>query len=338
MLTNHPTTTAALSLSLLSLLFGLSLPSSNKMVHINAESFSYTTNLVNGIWTDADGNLGNSGSYSKAPFIIDEGEHRFLLSAGFMYNGTTPRIGSHNADAALYHDFDHPTLAPFRNLANGRNAVLVLNDSLSSAKITNMSFSTTQAANAHQYIDMIYSLNDGLSWQLASVNSGYTRDGLTIDFSHTVSGNRLRVGIMTRYDHATYPYRYLVNPNLSFTYLGLSPVEEASALASLVEAYTPCDSDIDGLTLVTQDIANNLKDQYQSLSVEAKTIFDGSEISLGNLHLDRLNFILHKHAIALNYDVSSIQETQTHSSYQYVFLPVIILGIIGYVITKRKPQ
>jgi hypothetical protein len=338
MLTNHPTTTAALSLSLLSLFFGLAFTNTSRLVSVNADSISYTTDLANGIWTDADGNLGNSGSYSKAPFVIDEGEHRFLFSAGFIYNAATPYFGSHNAYAVPYHDFDHPRLTPFRDLTNGRNAVLVLNDSLINAKITSMVFSTTYVANAHQYIDMIYSLNDGLSWHLAATPSGYTRDGLTIHFNHSIAGNRLRIGIMSRYDYATYPYRYLVNPTLSFTISGLDAVEEASAFASLVEIYTPCDSDIDGLTLVTQDVANNLKDQYQRLSAAAKTIFDNSEISLGNRHLDRLNFLLHKHSITLNYDVSSIHETEEDHNYQYAVFPVVILGIMGYVITKRKPQ
>jgi hypothetical protein len=338
MLTNHPTTTAALSLSLLSLFLMLAVSPQGEILTVTGETSSYTTNLASGTWIDADGNLGTDGSYNIAPFIIDEGAHKFLFSAGFVYDGITPRLGSHTADAALYHDFDHATLEPFRHLTNGRNAVLVLNESLVNAKITSMSFATTQAANGHQYIDMIYSLNDGLSWHLAPTPSGYTRDSLTINFSQSISGNRLRFGIRSRYEYSTSPYRYLSNPTLSFALQGLTATEEASALAALVEIYTPCESDIDGLTYATQAIAHNLKDQYLSLSAEAKTIFDTSEISAGNRHLDRLQFIMNKHTISINNVALSTNGGSLNKNHNDMLLAIITFGIIGYVITKRKPQ
>lgn len=334
MLTKIKTTVAALSLCLLTTFLIFSSHTDDEVI-VSAEPKTFTTNLGNGTWHDYQGNLSNGRNYEVAPFTIIDREHSFLFSSGYLHEGITPRLGSHNATAANYHNFNHPALAQFRHLSSWKSTVFVINKSLINTRVTNITFSMTNTVNGHQYIDLIYSLNDGLTWQHYQDMTGYTyTDGLTISFDCSMVGNRLLFGVLTRYNAIT--YRYLVDPVLTFTYEALTVEQEAHTFANLIGTYTPCESDTDGLTLVDSFVANNLLEQYQTMSLPARIIFDEMVISQDVTYLDRLIFIINKHSIIHDVRVNKTIIDHKNNDATLYLLPLLMVGIFVYVVAKRK--
>jgi hypothetical protein len=298
---------------------------------VEAETNTYTTSFNDFPWKDVNGSYSTRADYTKAPFIVEEETHSFLFSAGYDDATGGPRLGSQNSTAYQYHDFDQASLWPFRNLtSNPSEAVIAMTTSLVGHKVTNVSFSWNATYNGPQDVHLIYSLDDGSNWHIAT--SGATTSGSPLVFSNVISGNHLRIGILTGYKQLA--YRYLENPTISFLFEPMTDNESASSLMELVATYTPCETDTLGLLLSSDAIATSLADQYNSLSENARAILNGGLMEDDTPYRQRLDLILEAHGQTISVNPDSINEITNYSS--IVFMAILSTGIIVYGTTKRK--
>lgn len=300
---------------------------------VQAETGTYATDLANATWRDSQGLNVDRTDYTKAPFYIEDNGHTLLFSAGCYPDSTVPRLGSHNAASYAYHDFDHASLVQFRGLTNNKNAaVIVLTTPLLGAAVTSLTFSWSSTSGGAQDVNYLYSYDGGHHWNIAE--TGTTESKTSIQFNETVVGNHVQVGVLLTYSAVA--YRYINNPNLSIDQRTLTNQERAEALMDLVASYTPCLTDDQGLLLADENVANNLKNQYDALPLEAQTIFDAGMIDAITSHRERLRFILGYHQIELMTNHAVFQKSL--DAYEYVFILIAMVGVLGYAASKRKDQ
>ncbi|MFA5235435.1 MAG: hypothetical protein WC399_01075 [Bacilli bacterium] len=298
-----------------------------------AETGSYISNISSAPWRDRFGSYDNRTDYSKAPFHIEDGEHTILLSAGCHPADTVPRLGSHNPASYAYHDLDDAALASFRSLTGNKNAaVMVLETPLLNAAVTGMTFSWSATTGGTQDVHYIHSYDGGAHWHIDA--SGTTQDQTTIEFTDPLLGNHVQVGVLLTY--ATPSYRYVTNPGLSIQFRSLTAQEQATALMDLVAAYSPCETDNQGLLLADGEVAANFHDQYQSLSSEAKVLFDSGMIDETTSHRERLDFIVDYHQLE---PLAQNAQFEKHKNIdEYALIIIWLGGVLGYAAGKRKRE
>ncbi len=295
---------------------------------VMAASGTYTSDFDNALWKDANGSYDNRTDYSKAPFLIEETSQSFIFSSGYDDATNGPRLGSQNLATYAYHDFDHPALLPFRSLTTNTNeAVIVLATALVNQRITSFTFEYLLTSGGAQTIHYIQSLDDGNTWSL--VGSGSTTGVLSLTFTQPIASVHVRLGILATYTAAS--YRYISNPRISYSYEDLGTGEASLLLAALVEDYTPCASDGDGLIVTTAAIAESLRQQYLDLAPAEQTSFDQSEAK------SRFDFILSKHGLTTTQGIINLQVVDINHAAAW-WLPITaVIGIMVYG-TKRKTQ
>jgi len=290
-------------------------------------STTITTDFHSGIWTDSYGDTSRRSEYSRAPFTIDEGAFSYVFSAGYDDATVGPRLGSINAGSYTYHDFDHASLAAFRNLTTVTNeAVIALMTTFNDKKVTNINFSYLSTTNGTLDIHLIQSLNEGADWSL--VASASTVGKTSITFSETLMGHKLRFGILATNTKSS--YQAINNPQIQFTYDDMSDAEIVMEFSSDVLAYSPCVSDELGLLFADEQVASELSTRHNQFNNVQKIIFTGTEAYY------RLALIIDKYALPISMEASGVHYSGDNYFAVILLLSSLALIGIGYGIKKRE--
>jgi hypothetical protein len=79
---------------------------------------------------------------------------------------------------------------------------------------------------------------------------------------------------------------------ISLNYRTLTDSESVTVLTNEVLLSTPCVSDEDALTLITDNKKNDLITKYNQLSTTAKTLFQNESIGDGYTAYERYSFLI----------------------------------------------
>lgn len=282
------------------LIVGILLQPSRRIVR--ASTLTYQTDFSTGTWVNRTGGV-DTGPTSS-PFTINTNGHQFLLSYGsrssenivyFGNLGTTTASSYFRLDSNLLHEAAEAILAPFDPLGTDAfEMVLAMKSSLYFVSLTSMTLSWTGFGNTAFTGKVIYSLDQGISWQVFGDSFAFSKttapQSITRTFNVNDTYTSINLGYYVSVNSVTSSH-YIQEPSISFSYNQMSDEDSAHAFKNEVILYTPCITDEDQLTLITPAKKTELIDKYGKLSSQAKSLLANLSIGGGFTALDRYLFL-----------------------------------------------
>jgi hypothetical protein len=264
-----------------------------------AEALTLTADFATGTWINKNRQANQFGDVENSPYRVTTNDIEYIISTGFYESGTSSAI--FGAKTALtvskhYNLSKDSSLASVNDLTNETfEASIFMNEDLWNVVIDSMTISWTEKSNdIYTFFYFIYSLDGGLSWQVDedTKKTNFNDGALTAIFDvNAIQGNRVRVGFLTTKSSNALGL-YLTNPTISLNYRTLTDSESVTVLTNEVLLYTPCVSDEDALTLITDNKKNDLITKYNQLSTTAKTLFQNESIGDGYTAYERYSFLI----------------------------------------------
>ena len=264
-----------------------------------AEALTLTADFATGTWINKNSQANQFGDVANSPYRVTTNDIEYIISTGFYESGTSSAI--FGAKTALtvsnhYNLSKDSSLASVNALTNETfEASIFMNEDLWNVDIDSMTISWTEkSSDIYTFFYFIYSLDGGLSWQVDedTKKTNFNDGALTAIFDvNAIQGNRVRVGFLTTKSSNTLGL-YLTNPTISLNYRTLTDSESVTVLTNEVLLYTPCVSDEDALTLITDNKKIDLITKYNQLSTTAKTLFQNESIGGGYTAYERYSFLI----------------------------------------------
>jgi hypothetical protein len=264
-----------------------------------AEALTLTADFATGTWINKNSQANQFGDVENSPYRVTTNDIEYIISTGFYESGTSSAIFGAKSALAVSNHYNlskDSSLAAVNALTNETfEASIFMNEDLWNVDIDSMTISWTEKSNdIYTFFYFIYSLDGGLSWQVDedTKKTNFNDGALTAIFDvNAIQGNRVRVGFLTTKSSNTLGL-YLTNPTISLNYRTLTDSESVTVLTNEVLLYTPCVSDEDALTLITDNKKNDLITKYNQLSTTAKTLFQNESIGDGYTAYERYSFLI----------------------------------------------
>jgi hypothetical protein len=242
-----------------------------------AASFTIQTQfLTNSTWFNASGVQVVGDTTTGSPYRIFTNGYNYILSVGSNDVGSSRVLfgATNKTSADAYAKFTHPSLTGFSSISRNHSfeGVIVQFDNFYYLKVTTLQLQWGTDSTSDSYTgNMIYSIDQGLSWTILGPNQTVTPGSSagSIDFTHTIQSSYLRVGIFLS-NNVNNDRIYIKNPELSIGYTLLTDREQAEQFASEIQDYTLCATDINKMKQLTTTKKNEFIDKYERLSVGAK--------------------------------------------------------------------
>ena len=260
----------------------------------------YQTDFNSATWVNRSGT--NTTSTTGSPFSIAMDGHTFLLSYGTRDGSNNAYFGSlNNGNAEYYFRLNNlhliaqarTLLAPFDPLGTDPFEMVVASTTtFYHLSLTSMALTWESIAAQAFTAKVIYSLDQGLSWQAL---------GDSVTLSNATNPKSLNTSITTDYTGIRLGYYFSVgtlsltfqmkNPVMTIDYNTLSDEDAANNFKDEVVLYTPCETDEDNLILITPEKKQDLINKYNALSTSAKSNLASLSIEGGYTALDRYLFL-----------------------------------------------
>lgn len=265
----------------------------------NAQALTLSADFAAGTWINKNGQTNQFSDVANSPYRVTTNGIEYIISTGFYESGTSSAIFGAKTALAVSNHYNlskDSSLAAVNPLTNETfEASIFMNEDLWNVEIASMTVSwTDKSSDIYGLFYFIYSLDGGLSWQADedTKKTNFNDGALSAEFDvEAFQGNRMRVGFLTTKSANTLGL-YLTNPTISLNYRTLTDLESMTLLKNEVLLYTPCESDEDGLILITENKKNDLTVKYNQLSSPAKTLFQNESIGNGLTAYDRYEWLL----------------------------------------------
>jgi len=264
-----------------------------------AEALTLTADFATGTWINKNGQANQFTDVANSPYQVNTNDIEYIISTGFYDAGTNQAVfgALNNVSVSTHYNLGKASLLAAVNTLTDEalEASIFMNQDLVNVAIESMTISWTDKSNdIYSFFYFIYSLDGGLTWQVDdnSKKTNFNDGALTAVFNvNAIQGNRMRVGFLTTKSTNTLGL-YLTNPTISLNYRTLTDSESMTMLKNEVLLYTPCESDEDGLILMTNDKKFDFITKYNQLSSSTKTLFQNESIGNGYTAFERYEWLL----------------------------------------------
>jgi hypothetical protein len=288
----------ALNFFLLLFTFFAMLISSTRF-EVFASALTIQTNfLLSSTWKDASGEQVVGNTITGSPYRILTNGYNYLLSVGSNDTGSNRVLfGATSLTLANdYFDFDHPNLAAFRSISRNHSfeGVITLFDPLYYAKVTSIQLQWGNGSTPDGYVsNMIYSINKGTTWNILGSNQTITPGSSlgSFTFSETIQSSYLNVGVLLT-NNLNGNAIYIQNPELAITYSPLTDLEQANQFASELQNYSPCATEENNMTQLTNTKQAEFMDKFNRLSTNAKNLLSTITMGAGFNAADRYQYLV----------------------------------------------